>query len=593
MAKMSKSEFLTKLSQVDEHGNAEFIAKKKKALKAILDVVFHPTVMIVNDPADPNQEYYNALAKILRDYNPGVFPLSLDMAFDVTSHDVANEVRIAFAVEMTSKYLKLITASTPSMVTDEILASLTVTLNETLRTEEQRVREAVHEFETAEAALRDLHKAQEMSNDNLLLQQRQLEELLAKAGLAADALSTVASTAKTGVRERLTTQAERTARAVEAARSKIALDEKTFSEKRVVLIEQERLVKKLRETTRKIDSEGKIKQNLLRDNLLATIERIKKEKAEVEQNKVQLEVALSANPIRLPSIKTAIERYESSLNKLNQSIQDYNAVPNNTYPIVLPKLTPFRRISTAKVNIANLSVQLGTDSQGLTHQLLREDASVSEVTPKVTSQHTAVRSHKKGRAGILRAAVAEKELVIATLVEPKGEIVTDTGKIMLSQNASGKVTDLSENLSRPQKQKAAIAMAKMYALNYSGKGAIEITGEDKVMASMIHAALLKLLPDVVDIHNFVIDAEYPQYRVTSFKTSTNDAFVKKHLKGNEVQLTEIAQEVKLARAAAEKRLKAQEEVNKNYSNRLVGNTPKAEALYKVASKEGDNALRYG
>ena len=209
-------------------------------------------------------------------------------------------------------------------------------------------------------------------------------------------------------------------------------------------------------------------------------------------------------------------------------------------------------------------MKVGVDANGIRHGICTDINRINEIVKLGNVNNgTNVSNARSPELIMSRTALQPTEMPFSFMEYKLGMDLKNPSKLLVTQyEINNKVTDLSENLSLPQMKEAAIQMAIKYATNYKD-GPVEIRGDKPVMADLLHAALLRLLPGVT-INNYVLDSESPTFN----NPISRNWFVNRQFSNGDNAFKDAEAEIAWERARLKELKKGVSEVNKEHDNKL-------------------------
>lgn len=236
-------------------------------------------------------------------------------------------------------------------------------------------------------------------------------------------------------------------------------------------------------------------------NVLAEILLIEVNSAQIVEIKKQIKEDYLDQNTSNSSLKDkvrAAKNYLQAQHTLSLSIDAYNTLPDAA--VVIPNTDPEKEAQTI--------VERGTDPiTGYTHDVITGIQYLSEMTHASDNRLEVSEENRKPGLEFFGDTLTGGRM--ARTYRDYDLNGTAAVKSIALRDEHGTVTDHStKNLNPEQKKTHAIEMAKLYARTYTGNGPIVIAGgNDPVLAKMIHATLIYILPKAT-IKNYVPSGEF-------------------------------------------------------------------------------------
>lgn len=309
---------------------------------------------------------------------------------------------------------------------------------------------------------------------------------------------------------------------------------------------------------------------------------IKQKKEELKTTRNDLDSAIKATPADYKKIKALKGKYETLLQDLKKNLELRNetATDENKATPLRPPLT--RAVSSYSTEKANLVVEIGTSlHSGFKREIVTDKKRIGEIIKETQPGANAIGN--AGSSHYLHAALLPDEIQVSS------QAFSDKDDVVIRQDKTKEVVvNARGNLTPQQKQLAAIEAAKMYAINYNGTDIPEIRGEDAVMSSMMHAALLKFLPEVAKnkIKNFTPGSGLDYGYFSSMRNKAKEEnFIKEQLKGMD---THVAEALDVVNDRRKQRELIKKDEGKIQQDSTLNNSEKEAKLEQIQPKEGQS-----
>lgn len=547
--KIRRDYFLSLMQSVDAGGSAEVVDKKKKALSALIEVIYSKRQYDASSTITP--QFRAEILKVLNENQDALFPPVADRKLEFANANESTEPLPITKEAMKKIYTYLVRTRANIALSSEVQSLNPKDLGgvEAKLEADKKNDELYKKLEADQQEFEKLSGALELNEKSLAVRKNQI------GNLTSDELRLIQAWERTVIAYEVDDPDP-----AEREREKVLLAQRLASQPEATqrAVKKNTAMKELKQQEGKLQ-EGKAELQLKKQTIaeletkvadkftknIECVQKIKAANQEVIDKKKELQALVDDPNATSDQIKAKTAQYEASIAKLDKFVKEYNALSTTTESVLTPKPALTRAVSTHSTQKATLVVEVGTSpNSGFKREIVTDRKRIGEIIKETNSGASAIGNASSGH--YLHAALLPDEIQVSSQQFKAGKNNQPAAVVIRQDNTKEVVVNASgDELTLRQKQLAAIEAAKMYAINYNGTDIPEIRGTDPEMSSMMHAALLKFLPEMAKnkIKNYTPDSKTPEYGTFSRDASKNDAFIEEQLSGVDQNVKEALQVV--------------------------------------------------